>query len=226
MKNYLTYVLLLLAGMSSLTSCREDSKLPAPAIAGEVPLIIPVITSDPEKNHFDYTRAQLSDTRLANTPDLPNRTRPVFEFSFDLDNSRSKKVKAVEVYKSFLRGTTLGTRVLVGSYTSFPVTISLNSQDALTGLQRVIPQSPGLPYLLDVKSANSTTTNNPISRNDAIVFTFEYVLEDNSRVILTPVNTVTVGPGPGTATTPTTTVQVMATTTQTNAPYAAIAYFR
>lgn len=226
MKNYLTYILLLLAGTGSLSSCRDASKLPAPPLAGEVPLIIPVISADPDKNHLDFTRTQLSDTRLATTPDLPNRTRPVFEFSFDLDNSRSKKVKTVEVYKSFLRGTSFGTRVLVGSYSSFPVTISLSSQDILTGLQRVIPQATGLPYLLDVKAANSVTTNNLVSRNDAVVFTFEYVLDDNSRIILTPVNMLTAGPGPGTATTPTTVVPVLATTAQVNAPYAAVAYIR
>ena len=225
MKNIFASVLLLVSVAGSLTSCVDKSKLPAPPLAGSVPLITPVISSDPEKNHFDFTRTQVSDTRLATDVNITNRTRPVFEFSFELNNNRDKKVKTVEVYKSFLRGTTFGTRVLAGSYNSFPVTVSLNSQQALTGLQRVIAQAPALPYLLEVKGATAAAPN-PILRNDAIVFTFEYVLEDDSRIILTPVTATAVGPSPGGVVPSSPTVQVLATTTQIRAPYAVVAVIR
>ena len=230
MKNHIASLLLMLVVAGSLASCREESKLPAPKISGSVPLIFPQISSDPAKAYFDYDRARLSTNNLNNPSFLPNikdRTRPVFEFSFNLDNTRDKKVKVVEVYKSFYRPPSFGPRVLYGSYSSFPVTISLTSQDALTDLQRVITGQTPLPYLLNVKGANNVQANNLSAlKTDAVVFTFEYILEDDSRVILTPVINTAVGPAPGGTPPATSTVPVLAATTQVNAPFAVVATFR
>lgn len=239
MKQNLNQFLLLLSVVGLFSSCRESSRLPAPQLSGTVPLIAPQISSDPNKNHFDYTRTRSSVNALAN---LSNPTRPVFEFSFDLDNTRDKKVKAVEVYKSLLTGASFAgsvftgggfsARVLVGTYTSFPVSISLNSQDALTGLQRLIPQTGttppalALPYLLTVKAATAQQPNLlSVQRGtDAIVFTFEYILDDDSRVILTPITKASVVDNiNGTVAK---TVDVLLSTTQVNFPYAAVAVIR
>ncbi len=197
------------------------------------------ISSDPNKNHYDFARTRASNNALAN---LTNPTRPVFEFTFNIDNTRDKKVKAVEVYKSLLTGASFsgyvasggsfGARVLVGTYTSYPVTISLNSQDALTDLKRIIGQTgtvaPALPlpYLFTVKAPSNTQANliSIKQGSDAVVFTFEYILDDDSRVILTPVTKTSVVDNiNGTVAR---TVDVLATTTQVNFPYAAVAVIR
>lgn len=228
MKNHLAILLLLLSVAGGLTSCREESRLPAPKLLGSLPLITPVLSTDPEKAYFNFRRSQLSDNGLLTSTAITNRTRPVFEFTFSLDNTRDLKVKTVEVYKSFQRISDLGPRVLVGSYSSFPATVSLNSQDALAGLSRLITQPPALPYLLDIK-ATTPTANNAIFNNlDSILFTFEYVLEDGRRIILTPVTKKILGNTPPPANVPprTPTVDVLANTTQINAPYSIKAVFR
>lgn len=240
MKRYFSQFLLLLSAVSLLSACREESRLPAPKLSGTVPLILPVISTDPAKNHYDYTRTRASINQLAT---LTPATRPVFEFSFDLDNTRDKKVKAVEVYKSLLTGGrftgyvftdgSFSGRVLVGTYTSFPVTISLRSDEALKDLKRLIaqngtttPPALPLPYLLPVQASSNAQPNLlSLQRGtDAIVFTFEYIMEDDSRVVLTPVTkTSVVNAINGTVAT---TVDVLTTTTQVNFPYAAVAVIR
>lgn len=217
----------MLATLGGLASCREASRLPAPKLAGNVPLIIPVASADTAKQYLNYDRTRASNAQLAN---FPPATRPVFEFSFNIDNSRSKRVQVVEVYKSFKRGGSAGAifgpRVLLGSYSSFPVTISLDSQALLEGLQRIIIPSSGNTYLLALKAANPNASNLQVQRNDAIVFTFEYILEDGSRVVLTPLNYVKVGASPSGVVPPVTNVPVLATTTQVNAPYSIEAIVR
>ena len=101
-----------------------------------MPLIFPKFTSDPSKSYFDTQRAAASITQLAT---FPNPTRPVLEFIINVPDQRDVKIKAVEVYKSFQKpNQQIGPRVLAGSYSSFPATVSLNSQDALSGLQRLL----------------------------------------------------------------------------------------
>lgn len=241
MKQSFNQFLLLLSVVGLISSCRETSRLPAPQLSGTVPLIAPQLSADPDKNHYDYARTRSSKNALAS---LANPTRPVFEFTFDLDNTRDKKVKAVEVYKSLLTGATsfngtvfnggaFGTRVLVGTYTSFPVSVSLDSEAAIAGLQRVLPQpqvpaapAPNVPYLLTVKAPTDIQPNLlSLKRgSDAIVFTFEYILEDNTRVILTPVTKTSVVDVIGGMTAKT--VDVLVTTTQVNSPFAAVAIIR
>ena len=172
--------LLLLSGLGSFSACKDASKIPAPDVTS-VPLIFPVASSDPEKDHYDQQRAAASIDGL---PSQTIPTRPVFEFTFDIPDQRDIQLRTVEVYKSFQRGNNIGPRVLAGSYSSFPARVAINSQDALTGLQRLL-YSTGLPSLSPVLGANSAARNQVLS-GDRIVFTFEYVLQDGSRVILTP----------------------------------------
>ena len=208
--------LLLLSVMGSLSACKDSSKIPAPEVTS-VPLIFPKFTSDPSKSYFDTQRASASINGLAV---LPNPTRPVLEFTINLPDQRDVKIKAVEVYKSFQKpNQQIGPRALAGSYSSFPATVSLNSQDALSGLQRlaVVPGDalPSLsPLLLSTPSAPGA--RNPIVNGDFIIFTFEYVLEDGSRVVLTPLTDVRLNGG-GTA--------KVISGTQVNPPYALVARF-
>jgi hypothetical protein len=202
---------MLISGLGSLSACKESSKIPAPDVTS-VPLIFPVISSDLTKDHFDTQRAGAS---INNLPNLAIPTRPVFEFSFDVPDQRDIKLKAVEVYKSFQRGNNIGPRVLVGSYSSFPATVSLNSQDALTGLQRLFyATGVPLPTLRNLLGATNSAPNE-ILTGDRIVFTFEYVLQDGSKVILTPLSDVKLNNG---------TTKVISGN-QINPPYAAYGKF-
>ena len=179
--------LLLLSAMGSFSSCKDSSKIPAPEVTS-VPLIFPKVSSDPEKNHFDFVRARARVTEL---PTLANPTRPVVEFVIDIPDQRDVKIKAVEVYMSFQRiNQPIGPRALAGSYSSFPATVAINSQDALTGLQQ-LSFAPGksLPSLTSLIGA-TPSTRNPILNGDVIIFTFEYLLENGSKVILTPLTDV------------------------------------
>lgn len=230
MKIAIRTLFLTLAAIGGLAACRETSRLPAPKLAGSVPLTIPVVSTDTAKQYLNYARTRASTAALAL---LAPATRPVYEFTFDLDNTRDKRVQTVEVYKSFKRigstGTFFGNRVLVGAYNSFPATVSVNSQDLLTDLQRIIypePPSPPTPYLLALKASNPAASNIQVQKNDAVVFTFEYILDDGSRVVLTPIKYVTVGASPGGTPPAVTSVPVLATTTQVNAPYAIEAIVR
>ncbi|WP_046244492.1 hypothetical protein [Hymenobacter terrenus] len=209
MKNYFTSFLLLLPIMVTLSSCRETSKLPEPANVS-VPLIIPEI--NPQKSFFDYTNSRSSENAVA----AAGIARPVFEFVVNPSRGYAE-IQTVEVYKSFRRGTNLGPRVKVMNLGEFPATISINSQDALTGLFLSSPIS-GQPAPIAVKAATPSNPNRlippPVNNKDAIVFTFEYVMKDGRRVILTPLSTIEGFVGAPIA------------NTFINPPYAAIAEFR
>ncbi|WP_310393259.1 hypothetical protein [Hymenobacter sp.] len=213
---------LLAVATGSLSSCEENSKNPAPEFTS-VPLIFAKVSSDVEKSYFNTTRAAASINNLPNTPDVtpadPRKgQRPVFEFTFDVPDQRDVRIQAVEVYKSFQRDIRIGPRVLVGSYDSFPATVSLNSQEALTGLQQLFFSGPSatLPTLRNLLGATPNARNEVIT-GDVIVFTFEYVLEDGSRIILTPLSDVRLA---GNAT-----PAKVISGTQINPPYALYARF-
>ena len=209
--------LLLLSAMGSLSGCKDSSKIPAPEVTS-VPLIFPRASSDPTKTYFDTQRANVSINRLAT---LANPTRPVLEFFIDISDQRDVKIKTVEVYKSLKRlNQPIGPRALSGSYSSFPATVSLNSQEALSGLQRLLFSTNPLPSLSPALLATPSAPNtpNPIQNGDAIIFTFEYVLEDGSRVILTPLTDVKLD---GVGTPPAKVISG----TQINPPYAFYARF-
>ncbi|GAC1373172.1 MAG: hypothetical protein NVSMB30_14830 [Hymenobacter sp.] len=204
---------MLVVALAGLGSCKESSRIPAPAVTS-VPLIFPKASTDVEKNHYDTQRAAAS---INNLPRLANPTRPVFEFTFDVPDQRDVKLKAVEVYKSFQRGISIGPRVLVGAYSTFPTTVTLNSQEALTGLQRLFYSTGAtLPTLRNLLAATPAAPNEVLT-GDLIVFTFEYVLQDGSRVILTPLSDVKLAGGAAAA--------KVISGTQINPPYALYARF-
>ena len=201
MKNYLASLLLLSATVV-LPSCRETSKLPEPANES-IPLIIPEINS--QKSYFDYANSRVS----VNTATTTNTVRPVFEFVVNPSQGYGE-LQTVEVFKSFRRGATLGPRVKVQDLTSFPATVTINSQDALTGL---LPTSAVGGVAPTPLLAATPAAINRILPNDAVVFTFEYVMKDGRRIVLTPLSTTAGSVGAPTG-------------SSINAPLAAVAAFK
>lgn len=175
MKNFLIGLLLLASASATLSSCKDEDRIPAPTIKS-MPVIFPVLTPGKDYINFD-------SIRLANTP---RRLRQVFEFTINPTEQRDLKLEAVEVYKSFRRGTVLGRRVLVNTFRTFPATVTVNSVDLLSGLKRYNGETE-----TDVISSTNPNGNyNLILANDAVVFTFEYIAEGGRRIILTPLNSV------------------------------------
>ena len=101
--------------------------------------------------------------------------------------------------------------------TSFPATVTINSQEAITGLY---PSSPvaGQVAPLPVKGLTSSAINRidlPSTKiRNAVVFTFEYVMKDGRRIVLTPLSSAAGSTG------------AVIPNTFVNAPLAAIAVFR
>ncbi|TGE22280.1 hypothetical protein E5K00_18725 [Hymenobacter aquaticus] len=194
MKKIVFGLFLLFASGAGLSSCKDDSRLPAPAVES-VPAIFPKVTAG--KDFYNLAAAKAATST--------NPTRPIFEFTIDPGQERDLKIQTIEVYKSYRRGAILGPRVKVGDYSSFPATISINSKDALQGLQRL----SGTNLVAVIPAAGPDAFNNLVLLNDAIVFTFEMVAEGGRRIVLTPLNSFNAPTG-----------------TQILAPYAAIAVFR
>lgn len=205
MKNLLLG-LLPLALLAAISSCREQSRIPEPAV-DSVPLILPEI--NPQKSFFDVDASRLS----VNAAAASNTARPVFEFVVNPSKGQAE-IQTVELYKCYRQGSRLGPRVKVRDLTSFPVTITMDSQEAIAGLYPSSPVAGQIPPLA-VLGATASSTNRierPTIAQSAIVFTFEYVMKDGRRIILTPLSTTegTVGAPTG---------------TQINSPYAAVALF-
>ena len=191
---------LLTAALGAFTACREEDKLPAPDVTS-VPLFFPIV--DRTVTEFDTvlrvptlvtTRSIASDADLPNTPaaddlenpDLPNRgKRPVLQFSINITDQRDVRLKAVEVYASLRRGTggLIGPRVLKQTITSFPATVTLTGRELIAGLQYFQPRG----NTREVITVDDPAFSRPrVFKGDYAIITFEYVLEDDSRVILTP----------------------------------------
>ena len=119
------------------------------------------------------------------------------------------------MHKSFARDGTLGPRVKVADLTSFPVTMSLTSQQPLTDLyitNNPLPITvPVTPPLTPIKTTTTTGLNRILS-GDAGIFTFECVLSGGWRIVLTPLTT--------------TGITGVVTGSRTAAPFVAIATFR
>ena len=196
MKKLIFSLFLLIPLTGSLSSCREQSKIPEPQV-DSVPLILPEINS--AKNFFSFLPSQAS---VASNP-----TRPVFEFTVNPSQVSGVQLETVEVYKSFVRDGVFGPRVKVKDLTSFPAVVSITSQEALTDL------FTNNTLQSFVKAPNANSINRIFNGGkDAIVFTFEYVLSGGRRVILTPLTTAgTTGAVTG---------------IQSAAPYAAVATFK
>ena len=200
MKKLIFSLFLLIPFVGSLSSCREQSKIPEPQV-DSVPLILPQI--NPAKSFFGYDSSRVAI--------FGNHVRPVFEFTINPTQVAGVQIETVEVYKTFVRDNVFGPRVKVKDLTNFPAVVTINSQEALTGLfTNNTPQS-------FVKAPTAFAPNRIFGGGkDAVLFTFEYVLSDGRRVILTPL------------TTPLTTAGTTGAVTgnQAAAPYAALATFR
>jgi len=203
MKNLVFSLVSLASFAGALSGCREQSRIPEPAVES-LPLILPEI--NPAKNVFTFASAR--------APEASNPTRPVFEFTVNPTQVEGVQLATVEVYKSFARGT-VGPRVKVKDLTSFPATVTINSQEALTDLYLTNNPPPvtvpATPPPTPIK-ATSPTANNRILNGDAIIFTFEYVLSDGRRIVITPLTT--------------TGVTGVVTGIRATAPYAAVATFK
>jgi hypothetical protein len=203
MNSFATRFFLLLTATSSLVACRETSKIPAPATE-DIPLIIPEINS--QKGFYNIITAKPSTNQLT----AQSLTRPVFEFVVN-PSKGGGDIQTVEVYKSYRRDLKLGPRVKVTDLTSFPATVSLDSQEALRGLYATSPVTGGAPP--QPVLGETASTINRVFNGEAVVFTFEYVMKDGRRIILTPLSTLSgsVGAPLGTF---------------VSAPYAAVAEIR
>ncbi len=219
MKNLFFGLSLALAGAGALVGCRDTSKLPEPVIES-LPLLLPEFSTDTAKTFYDYNRARKSLNDLRRD----NEVRPVFEFVIN-PTSRDVKIRTVEVYKSF--GTPVGTvptsspptlaplgrnfnfgpRIKIGEYSSFPATVTLKSDDAIADLPYIPAGLGGRTQL--VAPVNDGAAAVAIAPGTAIVFSFEYVLEDGRRIILTPLD-----------------ARGAITGTFAAAPYAAVALFK
>jgi hypothetical protein len=200
MNKHLTRFFLFLVAAGSLAACRDNNKLPAPAIES-IPQIIPEV--NPQKSFFNSRFSRPSNKMLADS----GWTRPVFEFVVNPSQGYSE-IQTVEVYKSIRRKDVLGPRVKEVDLTSFPATVSLNSQQASRGLFFSNPMNNTTAVL-----APNDTNPNRMLNGDVVVFTFEYIMKDGRRVTLTPLSTSTSSAGAPTG-------------TFVNPPYAAIAEFR
>ncbi|MBF9220001.1 hypothetical protein [Hymenobacter ruricola] len=203
MKKYFTRLLLLVSAVAALPACRETSRIPEPAYES-IPQIIPEI--NPAKSFFNYSKSKNS---IKTTTDS-SYTRPVFEFVVNPSQGYTE-IQTVEVYKSFRRNNILGPRIKVTDLSSFPATVTINSQDAIKDLYATSPAPNNLnptPIL-----ATSATARNNMFNGEAVVFTFEYIMKDGRRIILTPLST-TVG------------FVNAPIGTFVNTPYAAVAEFR
>lgn len=192
MKNFILGLGLLLSVAATVTGCRETSKLPEPA-SESLPLIFPTPSDNPFRRYFDLQRGRRSINLLAN---YENPTRPIYQFTINPSN-RDVKIRTVEVYKSFAiplnaSGTaySFNPRVKLGDYSTFPTTVTLNSMEALKGLTYL---DAGVPIpiiqLLPDGSPDPTQSYVRVAFGTAVVFTFEYILEDGRRIILTPLDT-------------------------------------
>jgi hypothetical protein len=205
MKSYFASLLLLFSATATLSSCRETSKLPEPAYES-IPIVLAEI--NPQRASFDFVTSRYSIDALA----ANNATRPVFEFVVNPSKGYTE-IQTVEVYKSFYRPSApaLGPRVKVADLTSFPATVSLTSQQALQDLYPTTPTDE-IRNPIAVLGATNSALNRIIIGN-AVVFTFEYVMKDGRRIILTPLSTT-----PGSVGAP--------TGPQSLRPLAVYAYFR
>lgn len=196
MKKIILGLFLLASATATLSSCKDTDKIPAPEYE-ELPLIFPQVSSDTSKAFIKNDVAILSTNSFADsvTKYGSSYTRPVFEFTI-APTDRSLKIRTVEVYKS--HGVSAGggnytytPRVKQGDYSSFPATISLNSDQILDGL--TFNNGAAGYFLLVPRLANGSVDPTQkhtrfIAGSSVVLFTFEYILEDGRRIVLTPLD--------------------------------------
>jgi|GEM_PF-1647609 len=201
MKNLLRAGWLLAAASLALPACQDAQRLPTPTRI--VPLIRATVAADADT--FDLVRARYPVSMSSQQPML---NRPVCRFTLNRNySSDGIIIRKVLVYKMLRRGAdsatyTFSTRALAREVTSLPATLTIDSQEALTGIYRLGAPTTGTNA--DSLGQASTaiplvpplsTSFNRIFLNDAIVFTFEYEVEINGQtqhVVLDPTHKVSV----------------------------------
>lgn len=216
MKNFAFAASLLLASSAVLTACYNRDRDPMPEYSS-VGLV--KATIDPATDTISYIPARAAPST--------NPTRPNVTFTIDLYSQRDVKITKLYIYRTLRRGTTTFTyspRFLLDSITTFPTTVTYNSQQLLTGMVRLDATTnpvTAIPYVQSLP-----TSPNRIFQTDSFIFTYEYVLENGKRIVLTPTTNTKVT----TAATPTTpaTTQTYGTITgsQILAPYALVVPIR
>lgn len=204
----------LVAAALSCTSCQDADRIPLPATTS---VALVQATVDADAATFSLARAKASVKAL---PLLADPTRPIFRFTLDLVQ-REAHVTKVLVYKTYRRGTnssaySYGPRVLAREVTSFPTTLTFDSQEAITDLTRFSGTA-----LTPIRATDDNRPNG-IFAGESIIFTYEYEVENNGqrqRVVLTPTSTIAVT-SPGAQT-----VEVI-TGSLLNPPYAVVALFQ
>lgn len=195
MKNLVIGLCLLIAAPAAMSGCRETSKLPEPAIEN-LPLILPIQSTDTARQYLNLKSSRSNETGLPNIepPNLPYR--PTYEFTI-APTATDVKIRTVEVYKSYAiplnalaTAYKFGPRVKYRDFSSFPVTVTLNSNEALKGLSYIDGSGVTIPVveLLPDGTQNPNKFINFVDVKHAVVFTFEYILEDGRRIILTPLD--------------------------------------
>ena len=183
MKNFALAASLLLASSAALTSCYDRDRDPMPEYSS-VGLV--KATLDPATDTVSYVPARAAPST--------NPTRPQVTFTVDLYSQRDVKITKVYVYRTLRRGATTYTyspRFFLEEVTTFPKTLSYNTQELLTGMMRVDATSnpaTAIPYI-----PGPASSPNRIFENDAFLFTYEYELENGKRIVLTPTSKTTVG---------------------------------
>jgi hypothetical protein len=218
-------------------SCKDSDKDPAPSFVS-VGLVKTTVDApfDIASGAYQYNldRVQRSDDRLPGViqdsidgqPLSP--TRPVINMTVDLYSQRDAQITKVYVYKTRRSGAnpttyTYGPRVLFKEVTTFPTTLTFNSQEALADLQRIgtgLINDTTRTTLINILGATAAT-NNQVFVGDAVVFTYEYEANTPSgpqRIVLTPTRQVTVY-------TPSKRQADVVTGSQINSPYATVLSF-
>ena len=192
MKNSFFGLLLVVAGSAALSACENEDTFPAP-LKEDLPLIFPERTPGKDTINLEnarYSQNALRDSAAANPQG--GFVRPVIEFTIN-PTQRDIKLRTVEVYKSYAVGNGSGAytptpRVKVREYNTFPAVYTENSDELFTGLTFRNDVGALLPVIFlqpdGTENPNSTRVN--ITNNSAVVFTFEYILEDGRRIVLTP----------------------------------------
>ncbi|GAB2965894.1 hypothetical protein GCM10027048_39880 [Hymenobacter coalescens] len=157
----------------SMTSCKDEDKDPLPKFE-EVPLVLSALTT------ATYTQADARSTTA----------NPVISLTTNVTGPNLDKVESVEIYKSLrnivrnaqgqLALQTLP-RVLVRTIPPAPTTTEISFNDLVANMQR---RGPSSGSAFDAPLAPLTRAS--LTAQESFVFTYELVMKDGRRVVLTP----------------------------------------
>lgn len=178
MKNFAFAASLLLASSAVFTSCYDRDRDPMPEYTS---IGLVKATLDPATDTIDFTTARAAPAT--------NPTRPIVRFTLDLYSQRDIKITKVYIYRTIRRGTTTfsySPRFLLDSVTTFPTTLEYNTQQLLTGVSRLDLTTKPITVIPAINPV--PTFPNRIFNNESFLFTYEYILENGKRIILTQTN--------------------------------------